>query len=76
MVDQHRPFIGGFGSSDLAEATQTGGIGTFWYKAPQQDGQHYGERVDVYAFGVMCLEIPWVDVTLPAESDQQLEYEL
>ena len=41
MDDQHRPFIGDFGSSSFAEATQTGGVGTWRYMAPEEYGEHY-----------------------------------
>jgi hypothetical protein len=51
--------IGDFGSSTLStlDATQTRECGTLSYMAPEQRGDDYTNKVDVYSFGLIFYEI-------------------
>jgi serine/threonine protein kinase len=56
--DDHRIRIGDFGSSRLFKAGVTmTNAGAPLYMAPEMDGGHYDEKVDVYSFGLIMYEI-------------------
>jgi serine/threonine protein kinase len=59
LDDSHEIRIGDFGSGTFStlDATQTLGHGTLSYMAPEQRGDGYTNKVDVYSFGLIFYEI-------------------
>ena len=59
MIDEfHLPHIGDFGTiAENDDSTKTKGVGTWRYMAPEQTGDHYTEKVDVYSFGLIVYEL-------------------
>ena len=59
MLDEfHLPRIGDFGTIAVNDdLTKTKGVGTLRYMAPEQTGNHYTVKVDVYSFGLILYEL-------------------